>query len=126
MTIPPPAFLDRSEGQSCRHRFIAWMTQQVFQSWVFAAAASCFDAVVTVLPPRLPNCRRVALQRSSAIGAGAARAMSTDKQITVPFTKDIDTHNREWQCPVDPLCSLVRAGVLHHATLRTRTVLQQY
>lgn len=43
--------------------------------------------------------KRVALQRSGAIGAGAARAMSTDKQITVPFTKDIDTHNREWQCP---------------------------
>ena len=45
---------------------------------------------------------RVALQRSSAIGTGAARAMSTDKQITVPFTKDIDTHNRECQCPTPP------------------------
>lgn len=29
-----------------------------------------------------------------------ARAMSSDKQITVPFTKDIDTHNGE-SCSVD-------------------------
>ena len=54
--------------------------------------------------------RAVVQQQQHRAGArAAARAMSTDKQITVPFTKDIDTHNCEFASCLTPAPQLALA-----------------
>ncbi len=45
---------------------------------------------------RCPTPRAVQQQQQRTGARAVARAMSTDKQITVPFTKEIDTHNSEF------------------------------
>lgn len=46
----------------------------------------------------------VVTRGSSAAGTMASRGMSTDKQATVAFTKEIETHNRELGSPINPGC----------------------